>query len=212
MPKEIGNHSQHIVQQEATPQTSPERPLLPAILDVLERSVKAEAAHWAGWEGKTLSERMKSGRRSEAVRQQLAEEFARLSTEVTGRRDKLIVEVFTTLSSIKGGGVYIFGSLGMDETRKFIARVGLMNEDELREELRKAQEVREEYVQSYRRQQDTRRRNVGLTPEERDQRRREDNRENSRRYRQRRKERARLQTDQHQLTQVFSDPPKSNLP
>jgi hypothetical protein len=84
----------------------------------------------------------------EEVKRQLEEEFARLSTEVMGR-DRLIIEVYTTLSS-DGEGVYRFGSLGAHETRNLIARVAPMSEDELHEELRKAQEDREEHMQFYR--------------------------------------------------------------
>jgi hypothetical protein len=192
------------VQPEAKPQGSAERQPLPAILDVLERSVKAEAAHWAGWERNTSSENMRSGRKLAKEQRQLEEEFARLSTEARGR-ERLMVEAYTTLSS-DVEGVYRFGSLGMDETRKLIARVAPMSEDELHEELRKAQEVREAKVQSYRRRQDTLRLYATLTPEEREQRRLENRREQVRRRYKERAEQGLFPPSKQKRKQVVTEP------
>jgi hypothetical protein len=65
MKEEYRQHQ--IVQPEVKPEGSPESQSLPRVLDILERSAQVKLDHFAGWEQKTLSEKMKSGRKSETL-------------------------------------------------------------------------------------------------------------------------------------------------
>ena len=181
----------------------PERQPLPSALDVLER--KAQLYESDLWR---RIRRVDDGRRKEnralfkefrAAEERIGKELATLYA-LTTSRERLIIDVYTTLLQTPNHrGIYWSSNLSPDDTRQFISRVAPMSEDELREELRKAQETLERKAEVQRKRVEY----SLLPPEEAARRRREDRREHARNYQKRRKERARLRAEQHQPTQVF---------
>jgi len=81
MPKEVSNQSQHIVQLEATPQTSPERQSRPVVFDVLERGAQLhEIAIARGRRGFSREENRAFDDEYTAAADQLTNEKTRLYT------------------------------------------------------------------------------------------------------------------------------------
>ena len=210
MPKEIGNHSQPIVQQEARPQTGPERQPQRSVLDILERraqvfeqAIARERRKFSREENKAFDEERR------AAAHQLTNELARLYIYGTNS-DRLILTTYSTLAKAQqpmfdtDDSVSLRNSLHPRKTRAFIARIAPLydNEDALREELRKAQDERARKKASLRRRDEYRL----LPPEEAAQRRREVKRESYRRWHQRTKENRGLQSEQQPPTQVFPPP------
>ena len=120
-------------------------------------------------------------------------------------RDRLIIDVYTTMATYESGEPVPWSrALVLPEhTRQFISRVAPMSNEELAEELRKAQKVVERRTQANQKRRETREANKGLTWAERHKKLRESAR---RRYHERKKQR-RLQAEQQQPTQVFPDHP-----
>ena len=183
-----------------------ERQALPSVLDILERRAQLRESQVRDLRhAKSKHTRVYLALRNEHLEkmEQLGEEVASLYPNWEPR-DQLIFDLYTTLEEWRYG-------LRMHQTQQFIAQVQPMSEDELRGELRKAQEVQERKAAIAKKGSETQRRNKNLTPEERYRLQKESARERSRAY-QRRKRESRLQAEQPQPTQVFPDPPKSNTP
>jgi hypothetical protein len=120
-------------------------------------------------------------------------------------RDRLIIDVYTTMNTYESGKPVPWRSaLPLPElTREFIAKAQRMSNEELAEELHKAQKVVERRIQANRKRQETRIRQKGLTWEERH----ENLLERARQRYHERKEQGRLQAEEQQPTQVFPDHP-----
>jgi hypothetical protein len=186
-------------EQHLPPPESHERQPLPDVLDILARRVQFQEDHRAG--------RIIGQRKRREVRQQQANELKTLYAQGTNR-DKLIIEVYTTMAATRSDSWIEWTSyIRPQKTRDLIARVAPMTEDELREELRKAQEVLERKTAGLRKRDENWWRYRNLTPEERRERQREDQLESARRWRQRRKEQARATAEQGQPTEIFPHPP-----
>jgi hypothetical protein len=212
-PKEFGNQPQQIVQQEATPQTSPEHQPVPAVFDILERGAQLSERAIARERRKfSLKENRAFEQECSAACDQLTDEKTRLYTYGTNS-DRLILATLSTLAKSRhpkwfpDDSVSLrIGLLPRDE-RAFIAKFAPLygNEDALREELRKAQEELGRMRATQRHREEYRL----LPPEEAAQRRQEVNRKSNRRWRQRQKEERQLQAEQQPPTQVFPPPPPS---
>jgi hypothetical protein len=195
---------QQTVQHEAKPQGGSERQILPSVFDILERRaqlyespLRRRIAH----EDSRLKENRAAYQELRAKNSQLGNELARQYVDGTDR-DRLILDVYTTLakSSSSDPVNWRFG-LQAQETRQFIAKVGPMTEDELQDELHKAQEALERKTAMSLKMQRTRSLYETLTPEEQDMKRREAQREYAKRRSRERKEQAKLQATKP--TQVF---------
>jgi hypothetical protein len=159
-----GYRRQQIVQHEAKPQGGPERQPLPDVLDVLER----RAQLYESRRREVVFHPHKHSREYLALRKEHIGKMEQLGDEVASLypnwepRDQLIFDLYTTLKPWR------FGSSAQD-TQAFIARVQSppMTEDELREEIHKAQEAEERKAAIGRKIQETHRLNKNLTPEER---------------------------------------------
>jgi hypothetical protein len=210
MHKEGDNQPQQIVQQEATPQTSPERQPLPIAFDIFER--RAQLSEMAIARGRRKFSREENKAFDDACRavvDQLIAEKARLYTYGTNS-DRLILTTYSTLAKAQlpkffpDDSVNLRTVLQPQKAREFIARFAPLydNEDALREELRKAQEELERKRASLRKRHEYRL----LPPEEAAQRRRENQRENARNFQQRLKERRARERAEQQPAQVFPPP------
>jgi hypothetical protein len=206
--KEFGNQPQQIVQQEVKTQTSPERQTLPSVFDVLER--KAQLKEERERVSKQLGPYVTRARR--AFLFEYSDKEYHLGKELRAvhdfgtDRDRLIIDVYTTMNKFESGesAPWHRDLVFPEEIRQFISRVAPMSEDELREELRKAQEALERKTRANRKRRETRIRQKGLTWAERH----EKLRESARRYQQERRKQRKLQAEQQQLTEVFPDHPK----
>jgi hypothetical protein len=191
MPKEFGN--QQIIQLEATPQTSAERQPLPGVSDILERRAQLRES----WVRFRRTHKHQHTREYLALRNEHLEKVEQLGEEAASiypnweARDQLIFNLYTTSKEWRYG-------LPLQKTQQFIAKVQPLSEDELREEIRKAQEAQKRQAAITEKMLETRLRNRNLTPEER---------ERSRAYQRGIKE-LRSQTEQQQPKQVFPDPPQ----
>jgi hypothetical protein len=229
MTKEVSSQQRQIVQQEAKPQGGPERQPLPDVLDVLERRAQLVERAFA-WERQKFSreENRAFDEEYSAAKERLGGELAMLYISGDARK-RLMIDVYTTLTQrapfqytalTRPSFLHPFhwrADLPPEKIRKFISDVGSMNEDELREELRKVQEEQEKKIQAQRKGQETRLLNEELTPEERAVKQREDrrnyrkdnkdhiNEQNRRRYKER-KEQGRFPS-RNQPKQVYPSPP-----
>src|SRR5687767_2448130 len=98
MPKEVSNQSQLIVQQEAKPQTSPERQPLPSVFAVLERGAQLDEMAIARDRRKFSREENRAfDGECRAVVDQLTDEKTRLYTYGTNS-DRLILTTLSTLA------------------------------------------------------------------------------------------------------------------
>jgi len=190
MSKEVSNQSQYTVQQEATPQASPERQPLPDVFDVLERSAQLfEKAIARDRRKFSRAENSAFDEEQRTAAGQLTDETARLYTYGTNR-DRLIITTYSTLAKGYRPSFHPDDSVDLRidllprDARAFISRVAPMSEDELREELRKAQEALDRKRAILRHREEYSR----LPPDVAAQRRREAQRESNRRWRQRQKE------------------------
>jgi len=198
------------------PPESQERQPLPSALDILKRRAQLMEDHWArgeAWEWSLQEKRAFNKKYAEAQRQQGYELWS-LYRQGTGR-DKLIIDVYTTMAKTSSdswteGNRYI----PPQKTRDLIARVASMTEDELREELRKAQEALEKKTQAQRKRQKTRLLYKKLTPEERDQRQLETQREYGRNYKKANREKvnARVRRRRQERKEQGLLPPKKQRP
>ena len=197
-------------QQEQAPQSgapnSPERQPLPSVWDVLERMAqlqeerervskqlgpyvtRARRAMIVKWSDKEIA----LGRELKAVHD--------LGTD----RDRLIIDVYTTMATYESGEPVPWsrGLVLPEHTRQFISRAAPMSNEELAEELHKAQKVVERRIQANRKRRETREANKGLSWAERHKKRLESGR---RRYHERKGQR-RLQAEKEQQSQVFPPP------
>jgi hypothetical protein len=173
---------------------------LPSVLEILECGAQlledriAEDREKWSWHQKR-----EAGRKFGEAKRQQENELARLYTEGT-ERDRLIINVYTTMTRWGSDPTIHWWGLSPEQTRDLIARVAPMSEVELREELHRAEEAWERKRAIFLKRVEYSR----LRPEDAAWRRREDKLESNRRSRQRRKERARLRAEQHQ--QVFPPP------
>jgi hypothetical protein len=153
MPKEFGNQPQQIVQQEARPQISPERQPLPSVSDILERKAQlgeiASARHETG-QMYSREENSAFDKMFGAKQRQLGNELATLYAKGTAS-DRLIIETYTTLARpTSSWPAYWTNDISPQKIRAFIVKFqSPMSEDELREELRKAQEALERKTEAY---------------------------------------------------------------
>jgi hypothetical protein len=183
-----GYRPQQTVQPEATPQGGPERQPLPDVLDVLERRAQLVERAFARERQKFSREENKAfDQEYSAAKARLGGELAMLYISGDARK-RLMIDVYTTLTQRapfqytalnRPHFLHEFhwrADLPPEKIRKFITDVGSMKEDELREELRKAQEVQEKKIQAQRKGRETRLLNKKLTPEERAAKQREDRR------------------------------------
>jgi hypothetical protein len=170
------------------PQTSLERQTLPGVLDVLERRAQLVERAFARERQKFSREENKAfDEEYSAAKERLGGELAMLYISGDARK-RLMIEVYTTLTQRapfqytalnRPSFLHRFhwrADLPPEKIRMFISDVGSMNEDELREELRKAQEEQEKKIQAQRKGQETRLLNEKLTLEERAVKQREDRR------------------------------------
>jgi hypothetical protein len=194
------------------PPPTPEHSPLPRMLNILERKAQLEEDEMVG--RMTYHEAF-------AKRAELRDEQLSLLQDNATDRDRLIFDLYDTLLVERMLGKNPTSSTQPVQLRELIARVKPMSEDELREELYKAQEALQGDPDRYRRMVATRELYKTLPPEEaaekRQQARREYAREyvktniekvraQQRRYRQERKERRRLQAEEQQPPQVFPPP------
>jgi hypothetical protein len=202
--KEFGDQPQQLVQREAKPHGSPERQPLPDVLDVLERRAQLfERAIARDRRKFSRAENSAFDKERRAAIDQLINELERLYIHGTNR-DRLIMTTYATLAIAQhpkfdsGDSVILHTSLHPRKARAFISRVAPLSEDELREELRKAQEERERKKATLCKRLEY----SLLPPDVAAQRRREAQRESNRRWRQRSKEEHQLQAEQ-QPTQLY---------
>jgi hypothetical protein len=210
MPKEVGNHTQHTIQLEATAQGGPERQPPPSVLDILERRAQIDERYIARESRKFSREENKAHTEEwRAADAQLTNELARLYIYGTNS-DRLIMIAYATLAKSQhpkfdvGDGVNLHSSLYPHKAREFLSRVTPLydNEEALREELRKAEEVVERKRAALRHREEYRL----LPPEEAAQRRRKVKRESYKCWYQRTKEERGLQAEQQPPAQVFPPP------
>jgi hypothetical protein len=160
MPKEFGNQSQQIVQQEATPQTSPERQPLPSVLDILERRAQLRES----WVRFRRSHKHQHTREYLALRNEHLEKVEQLGDEVASlyptwpARDRLTFDLYTTVEEWRYG-------LPAQQTQQFIAKVQPLSDEGLAEELRTARAAAERKAAIAKKISETQRRNRNLTPQ-----------------------------------------------
>jgi hypothetical protein len=209
MHKEGGNQPQDIVQQEAKPHGGPQREPVTIVLDIFERKAQLRE----DWEQVsqqpvpkfTRTRRAKYGELM-GKGNELGQELKAVYDSSPDRRARLIIDVYTTMTKSDSGKPVHWGSdlYSSERIRQFMSRIAPMSEEELREELRKAQETLERTTQANRKRQETRIHQKGLTWRERHY----NLRERARQRYHDRKEQRRLQTEQQQPAQVFPPPTK----
>jgi hypothetical protein len=164
MPKEVGNQSQCIVHQEVKSQASQEHQPRPGVLDILER--RAQLCESQVRDLYLRHHESKHNREYLALRNAHLEKVEQLGDEAASlypnweARDQLIFDLYTT------SGEWRYG-LPAQQTQQFIAKVQDMSEDELREEIRKAQEVQERKAAIAKKVSEAQRHNRTLSLEER---------------------------------------------